>query len=519
MTEIGRLQLGGLVLDLAAGELLTADQQPAVLRRQALELLLVLGRRAGQVVGKDELMNLVWPDVVVGEGSLTQAVADVRRALGDSGHRLVRNVARRGYMLVPDTAADVPALSIAVMPLAVEGGATDDEWFADALHGDLVIEVARIHGSLVIARDTAATYRGKTIDPRQVARELRVRHVVLGRLRHEGNSIRVSLTLVDGESGVQRWAQAFAFERARVAQALAECAMQISRALLPELYQAAAHRNALSPLEVTADDLAMRAIVMWMRGFNRENTLESLKLLDRAVALDPESVRGWFGITVMNLQGLNNGWLPDRAAALSRIDEAAAHLERMDHDGYFNMQAKVIQAYLRTDLAAMLRLTIAWSERDRHPSVFGARGMATLLNGLPDDAVESLQTALRLSPRDSIRAEWQYRLAMAHFLAGRYELACDWAQTAADTNPALPWPPIHAAALHQLGQLEEARRAFDAHMDRHPGFEASHVALRLPGTNPKLAEARERLTSSLQALGMRPAGERSSSPPPPAGEG
>ena len=76
-----RLQLGGFVLDLGSGELLGADDRPASLRRQALAMLLVLGRRAGQVVGKDELMDLVWRHVVVGEGSLTQAVADIRRTL------------------------------------------------------------------------------------------------------------------------------------------------------------------------------------------------------------------------------------------------------------------------------------------------------------------------------------------------------------------------------------------------------------------------------------------------------
>jgi hypothetical protein len=68
----------------------------------------VLGRPVGQVVGKDELMQCVWPDVVVG-GSLTQSIADIRRALGDVDHRLVCNVARRGYQFVPDGAAAQPA--------------------------------------------------------------------------------------------------------------------------------------------------------------------------------------------------------------------------------------------------------------------------------------------------------------------------------------------------------------------------------------------------------------------------
>ncbi|MBX9945984.1 MAG: tetratricopeptide repeat protein [Reyranella sp.] len=503
-TATGRLQLGGLVLDLAAGELLTADHRPAGLRRQALDLLLVLGRRAGQVVGKDELMSLVWPDVVVGEGSLTQAIADVRRALGDTEHRLVRNVARRGYLLAPDTAADSPELSIVVMPLTVEGEVEDNEWFADALHGDLVIEVARLPGSLVIARDTAATYKGKAIDPRQVSRELRVRHVVLGSLRYEGSRIRLNLALVSGDTGIQSWAESFVVERAQLPQSLAEFAIQIERALQPELYRSVIERRAaLSPLEVSADDLAMRAFALWFHDFNAQNTNEALKLCERAVALDPDSVRGWWGLSFMNYQGVINRWLPDASAAVRRIDDAAASLGRLTPDGHATYQARVIQAFLKHDLPALLRLTAAWAERHRHPTAFAARGLALLVNGHADEAVAALEKALRLSPRDPIRAEFQYRLAMAHFLAGRYEMAADWGLTAADTNPGLPWPPIHAAAMQRLGRTEAARQAFAEFMKRHPTFDYDHIRQRLPGDKPKAAEGRERLESSLRRIGSR----------------
>src|SRR5512134_3132024 len=76
-----RLRLSDFVLDLAAGELLTSDKQLAGLRKQALDVLLVLGAHAGQVVTKDELMRSVWRDVVVGEGSLAQAISDIRHVL------------------------------------------------------------------------------------------------------------------------------------------------------------------------------------------------------------------------------------------------------------------------------------------------------------------------------------------------------------------------------------------------------------------------------------------------------
>lgn len=117
----------------------------------------------------------------------------------------------------------------------------------------------------------------------------------------------------------------------------------------------------------------------------------------------------------MNLHGVLNSWLPDRAAALRRIDEAAAQLERLDAEGNYTYQVRTIQSFLRQDWDEMLRVTTAWIARAGPPAAFGARGYALLLSGHADEAIADLHHALRLSPRDPIRAEWQYRLAMAHF--------------------------------------------------------------------------------------------------------
>ena len=96
LAAVQRLALGDFVLDLARGELLDPLGRPAELRAQALRVLLVLGERAGQVVGKDELLRRVWGDVVVTEDSLVQAIGDIRRLLGVGGHELLRTVPRRG---------------------------------------------------------------------------------------------------------------------------------------------------------------------------------------------------------------------------------------------------------------------------------------------------------------------------------------------------------------------------------------------------------------------------------------
>jgi TolB-like protein/DNA-binding winged helix-turn-helix (wHTH) protein len=566
-----RLPLRGFVLDLEAGALLTSDGRLAGLRRQALDVLLVLGSRAGQVVSRDELMRRIWPDVVVGDGSLTQAIAEVRRALGDQEHCIVRNVARRGYMLVPAvpegslpsssapaverpaqpgataarpkfdrrwavafgvltlivlatssawlwkegardawlTPASVirpplpehaPPLSIAVLPLTTEGATRDIDWMADALHGDLIAELGRSPDTWLIARDTMATFKGQSSDPRRVARDLGVRHVVQGSLRRERDLIRINVALVDGDTGGQRWADTFVTTRAALPDALGEFAVRIERALLPEVLRAgAARRLALSPEQIGADDLAMRGIALWHRGLNRENVREGLELLERAVALDPESIRAWGGISAMTIHGLLNGWLPDRAAATKRLAEVTARLEHLDREGQATYNAKTVDAFMKGDVVAMLQVTRAWVDRHRTPWALGAHGFALMVNAYYDESAQALELALRLSPRDTLRADWQYRLAMAHFGAGRLSLAHEWGRDAALVNPGLRWPPVHVAALWHMGERETARRLMAEFVARHGVVTQEQLRRRLPGEASDFAAARKRLEQALSA--------------------
>jgi DNA-binding winged helix-turn-helix (wHTH) protein/TolB-like protein len=399
---------------------------------------------------------------------------------------------------------EVPPLSIIVLPLTTEGDAPAGANLADALHGDLINQVARLQGSLVISRDTAATYKGRAIDPRQVAREMGVRHVVQGSLGQEGTMLRLDIALIDGETGAQRWADTLAADRARLAQTVGDFAVAIERTLAAELFRTTAERRgALSPAEVTADDLAIQGYALWYRGVTRDNVLAAQALFDRALAIDPDSARAWAGVQFTAANLLLNNWAADRPATMRRHQEAATNLERVDRDGSPTYSAKTMQRFVERDFAALLRVTTEWTERYRLPLSLGAHGAALYLNGRFDEAVPVLERALRLGPRDPFRAEWQYRLALAHFGAGHYELARDWSQTAATTNTALVWPPIHAAALHQLGRHDEARQAFAEHMRRHPGFTSAQAASRLPSQEPGFVQARERLLGSLRELGLR----------------
>jgi tetratricopeptide (TPR) repeat protein len=203
------------------------------------------------------------------------------------------------------------------------------------------------------------------------------------------------------------------------------------------------------------------------------------------------------------VHGLLNGWLPDRAAASKRLAEVTARLEHLDREGQATYNVKAINAFLANDVAAMLQVTSAWVERHRTPWALGAHGFALMANGRFDQSAQALEMALRLSPRDTLRADWQYRLAMAHFGAGRLSLAHEWGRAAALVNPGLRWPPVHVAALWQLGQKESARQLMVAFLARHGEITVEQMRRRLPGDEPRFAAARDRLTKALAAAGEK----------------
>ena len=264
---------------------------------------------------------------------------------------------------------------------------------------------------------------------------------------------------------------------------------------------AGARIGELSPDAVTAEDLQMRGRSITYRGYNRHNLVEALALFEKSVALDPDS-RAWAGIAIMSNMGAANGWLPDREAALQRVEEASRNLDRINPESFSAMQVKTMVSYRHKGGPATLRLSKAWAERYPHPIALGSYGYNLILNGHPGEAIAPLERALRLSPRDVFRAEWQYRLAMAHFLLGSFEQARQWGHHAQVSNPALPWPPVHAAAAVRLGNEAEARQILDDFARRHPGYDASRIVRMFDVPDPDFIEGRARLIASLKEIGL-----------------
>jgi adenylate cyclase len=515
------LPLNGFVLDLDRGELLTADRQLAGLRRQALEVLLLLGARVGQVVGKDELMRTIWPDVVVGESSLAKAISDIRHVLHDDDRRVLRNVARRGYMLVPDAAAPpaspasparavpspparaVPSLSLVVLPMKAERAA--DEWIAEAITADLTTGMDRMSGSVVIGHGTACTYKGRDLDPRVVARELAVRYVVIADMRNNGEHLRLSMALIDGESGRQLWSQQLDVPRAELVRSTDIVVGQLARSLFVQLFHAVGERVLhADPKRVTADELALRGWSVYFRVLSGENFRESVRLFEQALVKDPACVRALAGAATANSFGVVLGYLPDKAAALRRAEEAADRLEQLGVEDWFALTGRLALANAQHEWERMLRLANVMVERfPNDPTAHQQRGAALMKLGEFEESLAAAERAVRFSPRDSRYGLLHLCVATNQFILERYAQAAESARRMQALSPNIPLAtPLLAASLVRIGCRAEGEALLREYLSESPHFDSSRLAALMPGSHPRFVDGRERLISSLGEIGL-----------------
>lgn len=555
------LRFGRFELDLRRSEL-RRDGVLVPLPPKPYALLALFASQAGRVLGKEELFARVWPGVVVSDDALTQCVHELRQALGPEGAALIRTVPRRGYrfdapppgasqsvasppaasstakpradrslrrtprpvvalgasiaavlaialavaafMGTPSASSARPPLSIVVLPLTADSADGSNGWFADALGADLTAELGRVAGTFVISRETAATYRGRAVDPRVVARELGVRYVVTGNVGREDERVRLTLVMIDGASGAQHVVEQLDFERGALAASMLEAARRLARSLSVGMHLASGDAAArLSPGQVSADDLAMQGFAIVFRGLTPENHGEATARFEAAVEQDPGSIRGWGGIAAVAGAAGSLLWMP-RDAALARLEEVGRRLQVLDQDNYYTYMTRSFRAFLLADWDTKLQTHREMVKRfPSHPYAHMGHALALAALGQFEQCIESAQWATRLGPRDYSAAVYIYIAATCHFMRGDHAQAAQLARTAYGMNPRLPSPPVLlAAALALDGRSDEARAVVAEYLQRNPGYRAEHLGRFLRGRDARYLEGRDRAIAALRTVGM-----------------
>jgi adenylate cyclase len=350
--------------------------------------------------------------------------------------------------------------SIAVLPFQNMSGDADQDYFADGMVEEVITAMSRLRWLFVVARNSSFTYKGRTVDVRQVGRELGVRYLLEGSVRKAGNRVRITGQLIDTSTGAHLWADRFDGGLDDIFDLQDRVTESVVGAISPKLAEAEIERVKRKPPQ-SLD--AWGSFVHGMHLYSQHSdasTKEAIGMLDRAIALDPSYAQAHGLRAVCLAWRAVQGWEdPDTAFA-----DAAAGANRAVASDPHEPWAYIAQGFISFPKRLNAETVRAFSQAiDASPNfayAHGLLGAAHAFGGRPDQAIECIDRGVRLSPRDIFGEEYQLYYAFAHFQAGRYAEAALAAQLAIQQRPGHPVLYIMAAASHGLaGELDKAQRA------------------------------------------------------------
>ena len=441
----------------------------------------------------------------------------VRTAIGNKlplsfefmGEQSVKNIAEpvRSYRVITKTASDARTAdnsandskeppepepsdkpSIAVLPFTNMSADPEQEYFSDGVTEDIITALSNVRSFFVIARNSTFTYKGKSVDVKDVGRQLGVRYVMEGSVRKAGNRVRVTAQLLDAGSGKHIWADKYDGALDDIFDLQDQITSTVIGAIEPRLQRAEFERvKHKRPDSLDAYDFVLRGLAS-MNKLTPEDTAEGLHQFRLAIERDPNYGRAyacasWCYRRHVQISGMTLSE-EDRNESI-RLTDAA--LKADDTDPYVLWQAGLTAGLLENDLDAATALV------DRslaiNPNAVRAWASSGLLRNILADtstAIEHAERAMRLSPLDTAMWVLYSVLAIAHMQEQRYEDAASWARKSIRQHRHnLPAYHVLAASCTQLDRLDEAKKTILRLLELDPELTITRLQEIFPVANYK----------------------------------
>jgi TolB-like protein len=472
---------------------LLRDGLPLPIGARAFDLLHTLVEHRDRVLGREELLALCWPGLVVEENNLRQQVAALRRALGAD---VVATVAGRGYRLgcaveaveepgLPAVqaawAAGLPAVAVLAFPVLCEDRAL--ELTASALVEDLTALLARVGGLTVISRGSSLRFQGQDTPPDEIGRQLGARYLVDGALRAAAEGVRVTARLVEAAGARVLWSGVFECARGGVLELQDGIARSVLTEIEPRLHRAELLRiEHLRPDNLDAWGLYRRGLVqLGSEGLTPRSLRAALTHFDEATRADPSFALAHAHHALLTSIGFNVGLLPDgvavRHATIARA-ETALELDPANAEVLGFVGCAFVECGLRALGMRSLRHAVVLDPSNAQALV--ALGAGHGVDGRYDEAVPLMRRGMAISPRDRRLGLWSWALAAFLHDSGRHEEALAEAQLARQRDPRLFLAPLlEAALLAGAGESAESAQALACARRLHPELDLAGIELAL----------------------------------------
>jgi TolB-like protein/class 3 adenylate cyclase/Tfp pilus assembly protein PilF len=435
----------------------------------------------------------------------------------DLGEQALKNIARpvRVYAVRIDSDGSKPAprstlsevgpprLSIIVLPFANIGGDPEQEYFVDGVTESLTTDLSRIHGSFVIARNTAFTYRGKAFDVAKIGRELNVRYALEGSVQRSGKRMRVNAQLIDAQSGSHLWAERFERPVTDLFEMQDEIVARIANTLNAQLIAVEARRAERAPAPDSMD-LYFQGHAWVNRGVTFESMTKARGFFERALALDPDNVEALAGMAQVEANFAISLSTNDKAARFAAAEAAAAKALSLAPDhalahlcmgmvlGFTNRAEQGIAEYER---ALALDRNMAGAQ--------SLIGQNKLFIGRAEEAEAHVLEALRLSPRDPWAYIWLLTAGFAACLLGRNGEAAAWFRRSIEVNRNFALSHfIYATTLANAGRMDEAQSEVAAGLALDPHFTIANFRSALWSDNPVYLGQQARVIEDMRRAGV-----------------
>jgi adenylate cyclase len=468
------------------GRSLLRGGEVVALPPKAVEVLLVLIRRPGTVIGKPELIETVWPDTIVEEANLNQMIFLLRRALHeDSGSGYISTVPRRGYRFTAGVRTiEIPCRieSIAVLPLANVSGDPAQEYFADGITEALITELAKIRSLRVVSRTSVTRFRGTKEPVAQIARALRAQALLEGSVMMSGDRFRITVQLIHAGADQHLWARSYEGAASDILDVQARVARDVATGLRAELSQD--ERARLTTLRTVNP----QAYSFYLKGrynariLTEEGQRKAIRYFQDSIRLDPHDASAYH-----------------YASAYAGIAECfieLAYFFGMEPKGAFAeaevaaIEAVTLDASLAEGHAALglLRLLNDWdwtaadaeSRRaielaSEDPYVYWKRGVCLRYAGRSEEAIAAHRRAEFLDPFSVVAIQ---EVGWALYYGRRFDEAVDQFHKAVELEPR--WDQLYfglGQTLVQQQRHEEAVAALRAAARMGPGNAFTEAAL------------------------------------------
>jgi TolB-like protein/DNA-binding winged helix-turn-helix (wHTH) protein/Flp pilus assembly protein TadD len=490
------LRFGQFELYLATGQL-RREGKLVHLQEQPFQLLSLLAQRPGELVGRDEIRQELWPDntFVEFDDSVNHAIKKIREALGDSATnpRFVETVPRQGYRFiapvrVPETEAtsDKPVAaarvqhrgiarrilgiavaaaclavfafhnrtqspsirSLAVLPLANLSGDSAQDYFSDGVTESIITDLGQIRGIRVISRTSVMQFKRSNTPLPQIARELGVDALVEGGIVRNRGHVRITAQLVAANPERHLWAASYE----RDANDIIGLQRDVAQAVAREIRATLGSTPGLSPGKYAANP---QAYELYLRGrerlndFNEPGFAQAVEYLNRAIALDPDyaSAHASLGMAYTQMGFLA---ILHRAEASEKARQAVARALAID-DGL--AEAHTVNAYAKflfdwdwgtPDAEFQRSLELSPNSADAHLLY----SLYLTFSGRFEDAIRENQTAIQLDPLNPFV---NANLGWTYYMARRSAEGIAFMQTLQQRNPEYPFLHHHLAELYTEG--------------------------------------------------------------------